>query len=260
MKKQILFLLFTGIILSSCGIERKSNELIIAVSKSSGSENYEQYNKWLGELCPEAKLVNLYEMKLEEAEAVMKKADALVLSGGPDVHPGRYGREQDTAKCYIDAWRDTLEFMAADIALTDKMPILGICRGEQLLNVHLGGELIVDIPEEINSELHQIPDSYTLEHRVNLVTGTRFSKLIGKRNGFVNSNHHQAASVLPHQLVPCAYADDDIIEAYEWRNPEDKSFLIAVQWHPERLGKDNPLSQKIGEKFIEEVKLFNSKQ
>ncbi len=258
MKKQILFLFFIGIIISACG--RNKDEFIIAVSKSSGSESYEQYNKWLSNLCPEATLVNLYEMELSEAEATMKKADALVLSGGPDVHPGRYGREMDTSRCSIDAWRDTLEFMAVEIALKDKLPILAICRGEQLLNVHLGGKLIVDIPEDAHSDIHQIPNSYNAEHRVAIVTGTRMRELIGERMGIVNSNHHQAVVMLPRALKACVYAEDNIIEAYEWSEPEGKSFLIAVQWHPERLGEDNPLSQKIGEKFIEEAKLFNDKQ
>jgi putative glutamine amidotransferase len=127
--------------------------------------------------------------------------------------------------------------MVAEYALDKKMPILAICRGEQLLNVLLGGKLIVDLPEDMHTEIHQIENSPNSKHEIGIVGGSQLHKLIGKSKGIVNTNHHQAVTYLPNELIPVAFAtEDQIIEAYEWREPENKSFLIAVQWHPERLG------------------------
>lgn len=257
MRKLHLLIILMALILISCS---RNKDIIIVVSKVDDSESYKQYKVWLTELCPEAKIVNLYKMNLEEAKDAMKEADALVLSGGPDVHPGRYGRIMDAARCSIDARRDTLEFMAAKYALDKKMPIMAICRGEQLLNVMLGGKLIVDLPEDMHTDIHQIENSPNAKHEIGIVSGSMLHGLVKISKGIVNTNHHQAVTYLPNEFTPVAFAlEDQIIEAYEWRDPENKSFLIAVQWHPERLGLDNPLSKNIGEKFIEEVKKYNFK-
>lgn len=253
MKKYILLLaILFGMILSSCN----NDEVIIAITKGAGSEHYDTYPNWIKSLHPNAKCVDLYNISLKDAERILKKCDGLILSGGPDVHPDRYGRNYDTSRCSIDARRDTLEWLACDIAFERKIPVLAVCRGEQLLNVYYGGTLIVDIPEDMKSNIHQDRSNPNVEHKVNIVVNSRFRKIVGVTNGVVNSNHHQAVGILANVFKPSAFSDDDIVEAYEWRDTIDKSFLLAVQWHPERLdstNNTNPLSYEIGKAFIRAI-------
>jgi putative glutamine amidotransferase len=254
--KKIIPLLFLAIfLLQSC---EKDDGITIAISKTNDTEHYIRYKEWVAELCPEAEIINLYEMSLNDAESVLQRCDGLVLSGGPDVHPGRFGLEGDTARCGIDARRDTLEFMAAKYALEQKMPILAICRGEQLLNVVLGGSLVIDLPEDRMTLIHQVDTNSNARHDVFAEKGTEFAKITQKLEGTVNTNHHQAVNKLAEELKVSAYTfPDSIIEAYEWKNPEGKSPMIAVQWHPERLEQDNPFSINLGKKFIEFVKAYS---
>ena len=251
MKFKIIIALML-LVLVSCS---KENDMLIAVSKMAGSPGYERYNSWLSKLNPDAELINLYEMEYSEIKEILAKCDGFVLSGGPDVHPGRFGMEKDTARCGIDMRRDTLEFLALEIALERKIPILAICRGEQLLNVHLGGKLIVDLPADLDTEIHRNGEG-SGSHEITIFENTLLYELNNGINTIeVNTNHHQAVAYLADELKATAYSTEDkVIEAFQWRNPEGKSFLIATQWHPEKPGADSILNRKIGERFFQEVK------
>ncbi len=237
---------------SSC-----EKRLKIALSKGGARPGYERYSEWLKSFDKSIESVDLYEASPSEAKKILNECSALVLTGGPDVAPGRYGRASDSSRCEIDYRRDSLEFALIREALKKKMPILAICRGEQILNVAMGGSLIVDIPEDYDTIItHRCPDPNACFHKVKILPHTELAKITGVEIGLVNSNHHQAVDKLADVFVPAAYAPDGIIEAYEWKNPSDKSFLIAVQWHPERLDSNNLLSKPLALEFLKQAKKF----
>lgn len=236
--------------------------LTVALSKGSGGAHYEAYAKWLKSIEPELEIIDLYGLDPEEAAKKLDKCSGLVLTGGPDVAPGRFGKAYDSIRCAIDYVRDTLEFAVLEQALMRKCPIFAICRGEQLMNVHFGGSLIVDIPEDFDTTVvHRCMIAEDCFHDVIISKGSILNEISGVDSGIVNTNHHQAVDRLSDDFVVSARTKDGLIEAYEWKEPGGKPFMIAVQWHPERLEKDNPLSGKIGGRFIEEMtKFFRSKR
>jgi len=248
--KNILKILIIITILSSC---QKEPEMIIAISKGAGSPHYENYSKWVESIYPNAKCINLYTLSADSVNKVMEICDGLILSGGPDVHPGRFDKVADTAICSMDLKRDTLEWAICKIAFRKKIPILAICRGMQLLNVYKGGTLITDIPTYNNSLIHRDTNNPQLKHNIKVANLSDLWEITNKEVGTVNSAHHQAVGKIASCFKPTAFADDGIIEAYEFINPVNKPYLIAVQWHPERLGKENPFADKLGKKFIDEV-------
>ncbi len=255
--RKYIWLILVAIILSSC--TQKENDVIIAISKASGSPSSEQYKKWINDIYPEAIVYDLYTLDKDSVNIILDKCDGLVLSGGPDVFPGRYGEIQDTALCSVDLKRDTLEFLAIRKTLKRKVPILAICRGEQIFNVAMGGTLIRDIPLILNSHIHQDTNNMNTEHLIYVLQNSFLHKISGITNGIVNTNHHQSVEYISKKLKISAVADDGVIEAIEWRKPKGKSYLLAVQWHPERLEKGNPMTDSIGKAFVREVKKFHKK-
>jgi putative glutamine amidotransferase len=229
----------------------------IAISKGVGSEGYLQYTKWIQELNPEAKLVNLYGLGTKKALKLLKTCDGLILSGGPDVHPYYYNRMQDFPLCEIDSTRDTLEFALIEEALKEKMPILAVCRGMQILNVYFGGTLVPDIPKYKPENVgHRCEDKDKCFHDIHIGKSVNFPFLANVKNFKVNTNHHQAVDELVEDFNAWAFTDDGIIEGYEWRYP-NQPFLIAVQWHPERLSDTNPeMSDSLGFHFLRAASEF----
>lgn len=255
--KKILFVVLLSFAFYSCG---DKSDLKIAISKAKGSEHYENYEKWLAKVEPNAEYIDLYFIDRSEALEKLKECDGLLLSGGPDLHPVHFGKQHDSARCNIDLVRDTLELALIKEAMAMELPILGICRGEQILNVAEGGSLIIDIPSDYpNAIIHQTDDPDSCYHPVKIVEDTYLHKLAGKTVGEVNSNHHQAVDVLAESLIPSAYSPDGIIEAFEWKNRSDMPFMLAVQWHPERLDFKSPLSSPIANAFIKASKEYDMK-
>jgi putative glutamine amidotransferase len=249
-----LFIIFglLLIFLSSCS---KKN-LTIAVSKGAGSESYDNYCEWIKSFDSEAECIDLYFIDRNEAMEIIEEADGLILSGGPDVHPGRYGEGQDTARCSIDLERDTLEFALIEYAMEKEIPILGICRGQQILNVAMRGSLIVDIPEDTDSKvIHQDKDNPNVMHNVKVFENSRLYAMSAVSNYMVNSNHHQGIGELAPVFKSAAASDDGLIEAYEYQK-NDMPYLIAVAWHPERLPRKHPLAYSVGWSFIQAAKEY----
>jgi putative glutamine amidotransferase len=169
--------------------------------------------------------------------------------------PGYFGKAEDSARCSIDPYRDTLEMSLIGAALEREMPILAICRGMQILNVALGGTLIIDIPEDHpNPEIHQIDDGDAM-HMVRLNKNSLLFKLAKIDSAEVNSNHHQAVDILADKLTASAVSRDGIVEAFEYTDYENLPFMIGVQWHPERLGHPD-MSDAIGKIFLEKAEEF----
>ncbi|MFI9471346.1 gamma-glutamyl-gamma-aminobutyrate hydrolase family protein [Streptomyces sp. NPDC052492] len=163
----------------------------------------------------------------EHAEAAMARLDGLVVAGGPDVEPVRYGAEPDPRTGPPARARDAWELALIRAALDRRVPLLGICRGMQLLNVALGGTLVQHIDGHA-----EVPGTFG-RHPVKPVPGTRYADAVPEETS-VPTYHHQAVDRLGTGLIPSAYAEDGTVEAVE---RPDGHWVVGVQWHPE-MGED----------------------
>ncbi|MEU0246336.1 gamma-glutamyl-gamma-aminobutyrate hydrolase family protein [Streptomyces sp. NPDC006235] len=161
------------------------------------------------------------------AEAVAR-LDGLVIAGGPDVEPVRYGAEPHPRTGPPARERDAWELALIDAALTARVALLGICRGMQLLNVALGGTLVQHL------DGHAEVVGVFGNHAVKPVPGSLYAGVVPEETS-VPSYHHQAVDRLGEGLVPSAYADDGTVEALEL--PSGEGWVLGVQWHPE-MGED----------------------
>jgi putative glutamine amidotransferase len=179
--------------------------------------------------------------------------DALVLGGGVDVDPARYGRDRlENGTVEVDPGRDSLDFELLERASRAGAPVLGICRGLQVVNVARGGTLVQDIPHERPSEVvHQRTreERTRMDHAVRPAPGTRLSEIVGASEFPVNSRHHQAIEKLGGGLRISGVAPDGVPEAIEASGP---AWLVAVQWHPENL--QDPVSLALFREFARVVR------
>ena len=165
---------------------------------------------------------------------VLERCQAVLLTGGGDIDPARYGEEAGPRIQELDASRDAFELAAIDRTLAARLPLLGICRGLQLLTVALGGRLYQDLDAAGYPGHWRETDSHLPAHRVTAVPGSLAEVALGGRDS-VNSVHHQAVADLGPHLVATARADDDLIEAAEGDPGAGYGPLLGVQWHPERM-------------------------
>ncbi len=168
-------------------------------------------------------------------EELADRLDGFVFSGGPDIHPYYYGQSLKKGHGLIVPERDEFEFKLFEKVLERNKPILGICRGLQLINIYFGGTIYHDIYKCTSTELEHIPrliPKYSYSHKVTLETKSKLYEAFGKKVIDINSFHHQAIDRLGKGLKKTAWAEDGIIEAIEHIN---KFFLVAVQWHPEMM-------------------------
>lgn len=185
----------------------------------------------------------------------IKKCTSLLLTGGVDIFPEFYNDWEDgkNREEYLPA-RDGFEFKLFDYAMTNKIPVLGVCRGLQLINCRLNGSLINDIETIRGTNHRKIGPAEDRIHDVNIIPGTLLNEITGKTSGVINSSHHQAIDRLGEGLMINAKSSDGIIEGIEWAEKENKAFMLGVQWHPERfMDKSDPFSRNIIEKFKEET-------
>jgi gamma-glutamyl-gamma-aminobutyrate hydrolase PuuD len=161
-----------------------------------------------------------------EAPIPIAGLDGLLISGGSDVDPARYGEEPYATTDSVDRERDAMEAALIEQALQADLPLLAICRGLQLLNVVRGGTLVQHLE---NTELHRVKNLAEV-HLIEVVPGTKLASIIGTAPQIVNSRHHQAVGRLGEGLRVSATAPDGVVEALE--DPL-KRFVVAVQWHPE---------------------------
>jgi putative glutamine amidotransferase len=168
---------------------------------------------------------------------IVSSCAGLVLTGGEDVDPHRYGEEPLPDLCFVTPARDAAEWLALDCALQQRLPVLAICRGIQVLNVHRGGSLWQDLPtQNPGTVVHEQSAPYGQPaHAVSVTPGSRLHAILGATSVRVNSYHHQAPRAAASGLMVTARADDGVIEGMEVAGPD---FILGVQWHPERLPDD----------------------
>jgi len=185
----------------------------------------------------------------ERLRAIYERLDGIVFAGGADVAPREYGEEPIDNLNVVEAPRDHTELTLARWAFADDLPTLGICRGQQVLNVALGGSLWQDLRHQgVTSVDHSDADGRARNafiHKVRLDPDSRLAQLIDETEILVNSLHHQAVKSLAPTLRVTGLSDDDVIEALE--SPE-RRFMIAVQWHPEEID-DLPWVRRLFEGF-----------
>jgi putative glutamine amidotransferase len=164
--------------------------------------------------------------------------DGLLLTGGEDVEPSWYGAQPSPLLSPPSPERDLFELALFAVARQRELPILGICRGIQLINVALGGTLFQDLPSERPGAVNHRPDGArdARSHRVRLQRDSRAAGALGGTTLTVNSSHHQAIKELAPGLVASGWTDDDLIEAAE--SPAGGPWLLAVQWHPEEMYRE----------------------
>jgi putative glutamine amidotransferase len=169
----------------------------------------------------------------EAIEQLVGLCAGLVLPGGEDIDPSRYEEEPAAELGSVNPPRDAAEFRALDAATRRDIPVLGICRGHQLLNVYFGGTLCQDIPTAMDGPISHVQTSPwgSHHHEVTVEPGTKLAVAVGLDHLEINSYHHQAIARVAPPLSVSARADDGLIEAVESR---EHRWIVGVQWHPER--------------------------
>ena len=168
------------------------------------------------------------------ADEAIDGVDALVLTGGSDVDPERYQQRPHAGTVIVRPWRDDWELRLLARALAADLPVLGVCRGAQLLNVALGGTLDQHIPDSVGHQRHCPAPGVFGATRVTLSPGSVLAGVLGP-TVTVACYHHQAIDKVAPELTAAAWSDDDIVEAVELPGHR---FALGVQWHPEQDGGD----------------------
>jgi putative glutamine amidotransferase len=171
----------------------------------------------------------------EALAAIYETLDGLLLTGGPDVDPARYGHARHTLTDSGDPPMERAELYLAGRALHEGKPVFGICRGIQTLNVAAGGTLYQDIDDELHTPIEHPGDGHPrdyLAHTVSVTEGSRLAGALGRTEIAVNSLHHQAVRDLGEGFAATATAPDGVVEAIETNGT---AYAVGVQWHPEEL-------------------------
>ena len=238
--------LFIITILLSCSPSEKKN---ILLSKSSFN-----YVKWLED--ENYNILNAYQAN--NLDSLLSIADGIVLTGGEDINPLMYDNASNLYLCEtINNYRDTLEKLIFDYAFNNSIPTIGICRGMQMINVAAGGSLYADIPTQIgNAVIHR--NNGEVNHSIYLVDPQNtYNSLIFPKNDtsssfIVNSWHHQGLNDLAKGVIVLARSNDMLPEAIVL-DSNLHPFMIAVQFHPERLGGNNGISITMRDNFFKAI-------
>lgn len=225
-------------------------KIVIGVTDCS---KYANYANWILAYGPEVEVKKL-SWRPSDFEDI-KNCDGVLLTGGEDVHPRFYNRPDFYDYCFKDdvsEARDEFELEVLRYTEANKIPVLGICRGLQIANVFFGGTLIPDIPTWGKFNHSKLPDDSDRYHKITVDPSSWLYSVIDRQEGTVNSNHHQSADIIGKGLIVSAFSPDGVVEALERKDPEGKSFLCLVQWHPERMNdQESNFVKNIREAFIE---------
>ena len=178
-------------------------------------------------------------------EEALVAFDGLLLAGGGDIEPARYGAGDHPAQYGTDPGRDELELELARAAVATELPTLGICRGVQLLNVAFGGTLVQHLPERDGLVEHRNEAKQTL-HAVEVAPGSRLAAALGQLEATCLSHHHQGLDRLGDGFRPVAWAPDGLVEGIE----RDRGWTVGVLWHPESTAAADPVQHRLLAGFV----------
>ena len=184
-------------------------------------------------------------------QETLDAVDGLLFSGGSDLDPDLYGQEPHAETNDIVAERDSAEIALMRAALERDMPVLAVCRGSQVLNVALGGDLVQHLPDVVGDEKHKHTPGEFADHDVDVLPGTIVQRILGDRAP-VKSHHHQGYGRIGGGLQESARADDGTVEALEDPN---RRFALGVLWHPE-AGEDFALFEAL----VEEASIYHEQR
>lgn len=188
----------------------------------------------------------------EDLAQLVGEFDGFLFTGGPDVHPFYFGEETQAHCGSVCLRRDTMELALLKLVMAERKPILGICRGVQLINIGLGGDIYQDIPSQFHEDFpiaHTQPFYYDIPcHSVKVTPGTLLAKIAQSDSLRVNSMHHQAVRSVAAGLTASGHAPGGLVECIE---KPDYPYLIGVQWHPEYLWEQDQAAMRLFASFVE---------
>jgi len=187
------------------------------------------------------------------ASRVFNLLNGLLLTGGGDIDPNRYSDLLSPKLRMVDPKKDQTEIDLFNLAFNANMPVLGICRGAQLMNVALDGTLYQDITSQVRMAINHDPEFPPKEpsHPVDIISDSRLYKAIGEKTIWVNSWHHQGIKLHGKGLIATAKAPDGLVETIE--HPS-KKWIVGVQWHPEMMWEQDKLQAKLFKAFVDASK------
>jgi putative glutamine amidotransferase len=217
---------------------------------TTSDTNFQNYPNWIAGEGVEIVQLSYTEKNTQDFDS----CDGFVLTGGIDVHPAFYqnARVDYPNTTVFNESRDLFEIQVFEFARQQNKPVLAICRGMQLVNIALGGNIIQDLQENGFTNHRKGPE-WDREHKIEVRAGTLLAQIAGVQHGFVNSAHHQGLDQIADELKVSAFSEDGVVEAIEYKDA-NKPFLLAVQWHPERMqipSSNLAFSQNIRSAFID---------
>lgn len=232
------------------------NKIKIGVTFTGTAEKHSNYVNWLKG--NEAIEIITLSPEINDPEYI-QNLHGIVLSGGVDIHPKFYNNtltDYPNKPNHFDEIRDEFERAIFNLSQQKSIPLLGICRGMQLVNCLQGGILTQDNGIVANA-IHQFETNDKV-HGINITPNTLLKEILGVDRSIANSAHHQSIKKLGEGLVINCLADNGIIEGIEWQEKKNKPFFLAIQWHPERMHHFNlqtaPAAKNIRDHFIKEIK------
>lgn len=195
---------------------------------------------------------------VEEIEAQVELLDGLIMMGGHDVDPVLFGEEPNAKLGFIYPRRDTFDVRLIQAASKKKIPILGICRGHQIINVAFGGTLYQDVSEIEGCHLAHVQKNYCYEpiHNIAVAPNSHLSALIGTEMR-VNSFHHLAVKDVAPHFVATAHSNDNVIEAIEYT--KEDQYILGVQFHPEMMSATCEKAQSIFNGLVEQALMYKER-
>lgn len=191
------------------------------------------------------------DLKEDDLSQLVASFDGFLFTGGPDVHPFLFGEETQAHCGNVCPRRDEMEFILLRLAMEASKPVLGICRGVQVLNIALGGDIYQDIPSQFHEEFpvaHTQPFYYDIpSHTVKVLPDTRLADIAQCDSLKVNSMHHQAVRRVAPGLIASGYAPGGLVECIE---KPDYPYFIGVQWHPEYLWENDGAAARLFASFV----------
>jgi putative glutamine amidotransferase len=177
----------------------------------------------------------------------LDRSDALLLIGGGDIDPQRYGASTDAAVYGVEPDRDEEEISLIRGAIERRLPVLAICRGIQVLNVAFGGTLVVDLIADGGFGPHGVPGGDAVEHEIQLMSGSRIAGATGATAVRASCHHHQGVATVGRGLTAVGWAADGLVEALEY---DGDSWFVAVQWHPEDTAATDAAQQGLFDALV----------